>query len=58
MLMHHSDADDDNDHLGFDVSAEKNYFERDIGLDFLAQLSGDELQEILKEAGISNAVHR
>ena len=32
--------------------------ERDISLDFLAQLGGDELQEILKEAGISNAVHR
>ena len=32
--------------------------QRDIGLEFLAQLGGDELQEILKEAGITNAVHR
>ena len=35
-----------------------NYNQRDIGLDFLAQLGGEELQEILKEAGITNAVHR
>ena len=35
-----------------------NQNQRDIGLDFLAQLGGDELQEILKEAGITNAVHR
>ena len=35
-----------------------NHNQRDIGLEFLAQLGGDELQEILKEAGITNAVHR
>ena len=35
-----------------------NYNPRDISLDFLAQLGGDELQEVFKEAGISNAVHR
>ena len=35
-----------------------NQNQRDIGLEFLAQLGGDELQEILKEAGITNAVHR
>jgi len=31
---------------------------KDISLEFLSQLSGDELQEILKEAGITNSVHR
>jgi len=31
---------------------------KDISLEFLTQLSGDELQEILKEAGITNSVHR
>jgi len=35
-----------------------SFVTKDIGLDFLAQLGGDELQEILKEAGITNAVHR
>ena len=31
---------------------------RDISLECLTQFGGDELQEVLKEAGITNAVHR
>ena len=52
-----NDAGDEND--GDDHHNESDeYNQRDIGLDFLAQLGGEELQEILKEAGITNAVHR
>ena len=61
-----ADADDHNDDgyrmiLMFTVNLTAlllNHNHRDIGLEFLAQLGGDELQEILKEAGITNAVHR
>ena len=68
IFHHHNieDADDHNDdgyENDFNVTVNLttlliNHNQRDIGVEFLAQLGGDELQEILKEAGITNAVHR
>ena len=31
---------------------------RDMSFEFLTQLGGDELQEMLREAGMENSVHR
>ena len=40
------------------VACQLKHVSRDMSFEFLTQLGGDELQEMLREAGMENSVHR